>query len=68
MKVRELIEMLSSLPLDHRTMDIFIDTGGEEYYDMSLCVLKEDETPVGYVFERAISYDKPEIVFDKDVH
>lgn len=65
MKVSELLELLSNLPPDRLDMDVFIDTGGDEYYDMTLSELKEDDTPVGYVFERAVHYEGTP---HKDVH
>ena len=58
MKIRELLEALSSLPLTARDQDILIDCGEEEYYDMEVVPIDDGGT-IGYVFTRVVHYKDP---------
>ena len=76
MKVRELLEELSNLPLHHRDLEVYIDTEGDEYREMELIPIvevsaKDDSQIIGYIIcESKPDDDQPvlPLVIEKKVH
>jgi hypothetical protein len=70
MKVRQLLEELSNLPLSSRDKEVYIDVEGDEYVEMELVPIVEpndEDKVIGYVICEA----KPDLVFPidkKDLH
>jgi len=72
MKVRDLLELISNLPLSARDKEVYIDVEGDEYKELELCPIvdpADEDDIVGYV----ICEDKaePELPFSdkpKEVH